>query len=150
MFGGFFGQRARAFDGFEQARGCAIGGRERNRRFRNRRRVVRNHGRAAAERKRAVVKNYFRLANLDAAAASQRDWRLDNRAVVKRAVCGTEILEDVPITLASHFRVHTRSKRIGNAKIVASGTADSYTKPAEWKMVRRAVGILNYKLCHFA
>ena len=74
----------------------------------------------------------------------------DSRAVVERAVCGTEILQDVILSFAAHFSMHARSERIGNAKIVAGGTADSYTKPAEWKMVRRAVGILNYELCHFA
>ena len=74
----------------------------------------------------------------------------DIRAVVERAVCGTEILKDVLISLAADLRMHTRCERIRNAKIVAGGAADSYTKPAEWKMVGRTIGIFNYELCHFA
>jgi hypothetical protein len=42
--------------------------------------------------------------------------------------------------------VNAGSERIGNTQIVPSGTADSYTKPAEWKMVGGAVGVFNYEL----
>ena len=46
------------------------------------------------------------------------------------------------VTFAAHFSVYARGKRIGNAQVVASGTADSYTEPAEWKMVGARSGYL--------
>ena len=61
-------------------------------------------------------------------------------------VGGTEILKDVLIAFATHFSVHARRERIRDAKIVASGTADSYAKPSEWKMVWSAIGVFNYEL----
>jgi hypothetical protein len=70
----------------------------------------------------------------------------DSRAVIERAVRGAEILKDVLIAFATHFSMDARRERIGNAKIVASGAADSYTKPAEWKMVWSAIGVFNYEL----
>ena len=66
----------------------------------------------------------------------------DSGAVVERAVCGTEILEDVLVSFAAHFSVYARGKRIGNAQVVAGGTADGYAEPAEWKMVRARSGYL--------
>jgi hypothetical protein len=72
------------------------------------------------------------------------DHTFDSGAVVERAIRGPEILEHVLIAFATHLSVHARGERIRNTEIVSSGTADSYTKPAEWKMVGGAVGVFNY------
>ena len=118
---------------------------ERDRRFRQRRgRVVGDHRRAHAGVERAVVKDDLRLSDLNATAGSQMNRAFDSGAVVERAVCRTEILEHVFVSLATHLSVYARREWIRNTQIVPSGTADSYTKPAEWKMVGGAVWVFNY------
>jgi hypothetical protein len=72
------------------------------------------------------------------------DHTFDSGSVVERAICGPEILKHVLVTFAPHFSVNARRERIRDTEIVSSGTADSYTKPAEWKMVGGAVGVFNY------
>src|ERR1051326_3431296 len=62
----FFRLRARAFNRFEQSRGGAITGRERDRCFRQRARVVGDHRRAHARVVAAVVEDDLRLADLNA------------------------------------------------------------------------------------
>src|SRR2546423_478273 len=77
------------------------------------------------------------------------DRALDRRAVVKRAICRTEILKDVSVCFATHFSVHARGKRIGNPEIVPGGTTDGYAQPAERKMIGGTVGVFNNELWHF-
>src|SRR6185369_14524957 len=140
-----FRLRARAFDRFEQTGSGPIAGGERNSRFRKRfGRVVGDHRRAHTGVERTVVKDDFRFTDLNATTGCQMDHSLYCGAVVERAICGTEILKHVFVTFATHFSMHAGCERIRNTEIVPGGTADSYTEPAEWKMVGRAVGVFNY------
>ena len=140
-----FRLRARAFDRFEQTGRGPVAGRERDRRFGKRRsRVVGDHRRAHAGIERAVVKDDFRFADLNATAGSEMNRAFNSGAVVERAICRTEILEHVLVSLATHLSVHARRERIGNTQIVPSGTANGYAQPSERKMVGGAVGEFNY------
>ena len=67
----------------------------------------------------AIVKDDLRFADLNAATGGQRHSAFDRAAVVKRAVGGAEILQEILLAFATHFSVHSRRKRIGNAEIVA-------------------------------
>src|ERR1043165_1846692 len=141
----FFRLRARTFDRFEQTGSGPIARGESNSRFRKRfGRVVRDHRRAHSGVERTVVKDDFRFTDLNATTGGQMDHAFDCGAVVECAVCGPEILKHVFVTFAAHFRVNAGRERIRNTEIVSSGTADSYTKPAEWKVVGVAVGVFNY------
>src|SRR5678816_3710094 len=73
-------------------------------------------------------------------ARSQWDSSLHRRSVVERAIRGAEILQEILVAFAAHFRMHARSKGIGHAQIVASRTAQGYAQTAEGKMVGRSVG----------
>src|SRR5438045_9666298 len=136
---GVVGLRARAFDGLEQARSRAIGRRERNGSFRNRRRIVGDHRRPAAERKRTVVEDDLGLTNLDAAPARQCYRLFEYRAVVKRAVSRSQILEKVLVAFAAPFGMHTRRKRIRNAQIVARRAANRDAQAVDRKMLGGAI-----------
>jgi hypothetical protein len=69
---------------------------------------------------------------------------VDGGAVVERSVRGAEILQEILVTFAAHFRVHTRSKRIRNTEIIPGGTAYSYAQSPKWKVIRGTVGVFNY------
>jgi hypothetical protein len=52
---------------------------------------------------------------------------IDIGAVVERTVGGPEVLQQILVAFAAHFRVHARRERIGDTQIVPGGSADSYT-----------------------
>ena len=111
------GFAARAFDRFEQTRGGAVTGSEGDRRFGQRGGgIVRDHRGAHARVIGAIVKNDFRFADLNATAGGQGHSAFNSAAVVKRAVCGTQILEEILLAFAAHFGVHARRERIGNTQ----------------------------------
>jgi hypothetical protein len=83
--------------------------------------------RSPAGVERAVVEDDLCFADLNAAAGSQMNDAFDIGAVVKRAVCRTEILKHVFVSLATHLGMNAGCERIGNTQIVPRGTADSYT-----------------------
>src|SRR5439155_9044472 len=116
--------------------------------FRNRPRIFGDHRRAAAERKRTVVEDDLGLAYLNAAPTRQRYLLFEYRAVVKRAVGRSQILEKVFIPLAAHFGMHTRRERIGNAQIVTRRAANRDTQAVDRKMLGGAIRIFDNQLSH--
>ena len=139
---------ARALDGFKQTRRGAIGGRKRNRRFRHRGRIICDHRRAAAERERTVVKDNLSLADLDTAAAHERDRRLNYRAVVERAVRRSQVLKEIFIAFVAHFSMDSRGEGIGDAQVVARRAANRDAQAAEREVLGGPVRIFDDQFSH--
>ena len=68
----------------------------------------------------AIIENDFRFADLYATAGCEGYRAFDGAAVIKCSVGGAEILQVIFFAFATHLGMHSRSKGIGNAQIVAS------------------------------
>src|SRR6185436_9408964 len=132
---------ARVFNGFEQSGRRAVSRRQRNSRFRDRLRIIGDHRGAAAQRKRTVIKNDFRLADLNAAAPRKSDLGVYYGAVVEGPVGRSQVLQKVFVTLAAHFGMNARSERIRDTQIVARRAPDRDPQPANLKMLGSAIRI---------
>src|SRR5258706_548787 len=146
--GRFLGLCACAFNRFEKSRSSAIGRRQGDRGLRNRRRVVGDHRRSAAERERTIIENDFGFADLNATAARECDWSFDYRSVVEGAIGRSQVLQKIFVPFVAHFSVHSRGERVRNTQIVPSRASNSDAQAADLKMFSGSIRIFDYQLSH--